>query len=129
MVNNGKNAQTITAVDNARLPRTSLEARRIRCAMGKSAFAPLLKCRYMFSTMITEESTMMPKSTAPMDNKFADLPRTKSTDTANISASGTLMATISAVRTLLRNSKSTTVTSPMPASRFSRTVPVVTAIR
>ncbi len=83
----------------------------------------------MFSTMITEESTMMPKSTAPMESKLADLPRRKSTATANSSASGTLMATISAVRTLLRNSSSTTVTRPMPASRFSRTVPVVTWIR
>ena len=73
----------------------------------------------MFSTMITEESTMMPKSTAPMESKLADLPRTKSTARANNSASGTLMATISAVRTLLRNSSSTTVTRAMPASRFS----------
>ncbi len=57
----------------------------------------------MFSTMITEESTMIPKSTAPIESRLADLPRTKSTDKANNRASGTLMATISAVRTLLRN--------------------------
>ena len=54
----------------------------------------------MFSTMITEESTMMPKSTAPMESRLADLPRRKSTLKANNSASGTLMATISALRTL-----------------------------
>ena len=72
---------------------------------------------------------MIPKSTAPMESKLADLPRTKITARANNSASGTLMATISAVRTLLRNSSSTTATRPMPANRFSRTVPVVTPIR
>ncbi len=32
----------------------------------------------MFSTMMTDESTMMPKSTAPIDSKLADLPRKKS---------------------------------------------------
>ena len=57
----------------------------------------------MFSTMMTEESTMMPKSTAPMDSRLADLPRKYSSEKANSSASGMLMATISAVRTLLRN--------------------------
>src|SRR5438477_350502 len=29
----------------------------------------------MLSTMMTVESTMMPKSTAPMDSRFADLPQ------------------------------------------------------
>ena len=57
----------------------------------------------MFSTMMTEESTMMPKSTAPMDSRFADLPRRYSMEKANSSASGMLMATMRAVRMLLRN--------------------------
>ena len=83
----------------------------------------------MFSTMITDESTMMPKSTAPMESRLADFPRRKSTAKANSSASGTLMATIKRRRTLLRNINSTTATSAMPASRFSRTVSVVTWIR
>ena len=73
----------------------------------------------MFSTMMTEESTMMPKSTAPIDSRLADLPRRNSTEKANSSASGMLMATISAVRTLLRNMSRITVTSTMPRSRFS----------
>ncbi len=55
----------------------------------------------MFSTMITEESTMMPKSTAPIDSRFADWPRRYSTAKANNRARGMLIATISAVRTLL----------------------------
>ena len=58
----------------------------------------------MFSTMITDESTMIPKSTAPIDNRLADLPRINSTPKANNRASGTLIATMNAVRTLLRNS-------------------------
>ena len=49
----------------------------------------------MFSTMMTDESTMMPKSTAPIDSRLADLPRRNSTAKANSSASGMLMATIS----------------------------------
>src|SRR6267378_3403592 len=52
----------------------------------------------MFSTMMTDESTMMPKSTAPIDSRFADLPRRNSTAKANSKASGMLMATISALR-------------------------------
>ncbi len=82
----------------------------------------------MFSTMMTDESTMMPKSTAPMDSRLADLPRAYSTAKANISASGMLMATIKAVRTLDRNMNRIVTTSRTPTNRFSRTVSVVTLI-
>ena len=44
--------------------------------------------------MMTDESTMMPKSTAPIDSRLADLPRRYSTAKANSRASGMLMATI-----------------------------------
>ena len=57
----------------------------------------------MFSTMMTEESTMMPKSTAPIDSRFADLPRRKRTEKAKSRASGRLMAMIRALRTWPRN--------------------------
>ena len=57
---------------------------------------------------------MMPKSTAPIDSRLADLPRRNSTEKANSSASGMLMATIRALRTLLRNISRITVTSTMP---------------
>ena len=50
--------------------------------------------------MMTDESTMMPKSTAPMESRLADFPRRKSTAKANSSASGMLTATIRAPRTL-----------------------------
>jgi hypothetical protein len=83
----------------------------------------------MFSTMITDESTMMPKSTAPIDSRFADLPRRNSIPNANSRASGMLMATITALRTLLRNISRTSATRIMPMSRLWRTVSVVTLIR
>ena len=82
----------------------------------------------MFSTMMTDESTMMPKSTAPIDSRLADLPRRNSTAKANSSASGMLMATMNAARTLLMNMNRITTTSMMPTSRFSCTVSVVTLI-
>ncbi len=82
----------------------------------------------MLSTMMTDESTMMPKSTAPIDSRLADLPRTNSTEKANRSASGMLTATIRAVRTLLRNISRIIPTRHMPTIRFSWTVSVVTWI-
>jgi len=39
-----------------------------------------------------DESAMMPKSTAPIDRRLADLPRRNNTAKANNSASGMLMA-------------------------------------
>ena len=72
---------------------------------------------------------MMPKSTAPIDSKLADLPRRNSTAKANSSASGMLTATIRALRTLLRNISRMTATSSIPTSRFSSTVSVVVLIR
>ncbi len=74
--------------------------------------------------MMTEESTMMPKSTAPIDSRLADLCRRNSTAKANSSASGILIATIRAARTLLRNISKITATRSMPTNRFSRTVSV-----
>ncbi len=92
---------------------------------GRSVKSLALMWRKMFSTMITDESTMIPKSTAPIDSKLADCPRMYSIAKANSTASGMLMATISAQRTLVKNINSTIVTSAMPTSRFSCTVSVV----
>jgi hypothetical protein len=78
---------------------------------------------------MTEESTMMPKSTAPMDSKLADFPRRNSMEMAKSSARGMLIATIKAVRMLLTNMKRMTTTNTTPAIRFSVTVSVVTSIR
>ena len=58
----------------------------------------------MFSTMITVASTMMPKSMAPIDSRFADSPLSTRMTTANSSAKGMVAETISALRRLPRNS-------------------------
>ena len=79
----------------------------------------------MFSTTTTEESTMMPKSTAPIDSRFADLPRTYSIVKANRSARGMLIATMIAVLMLFTNMNRIVTTSAMPRQRFSVTVSVV----
>ena len=68
---------------------------------------------------------MMPKSTAPIESRFADLPRKYSMEKANNSASGMLSATINAVFTLFKNISRITTTRPMPTNRFSTTVSVV----
>ncbi len=71
---------------------------------------------------------MMPKSTAPMERRFADLPRKKSIAKANNSARGMLIATINAVRTLLKNINKISTTRPTPTSKFSVTVSVVALV-
>ena len=52
----------------------------------------------MFSTMMTVASTMMPKSIAPIDNRFADSPASTRITTANSSANGIVADTIRALR-------------------------------
>ena len=73
----------------------------------------------MFSTMMTVESTTMPKSTAPSEIRLAGVPVATMPMNAISSASGMLMAVISAARVWPRNTHSTRVTSSMPTSRFS----------
>jgi len=128
IVNKGSMAQIMIMVENNKLRCTSCEARMIRSRRGISEFSPELKRRKIFSTMMTDESTMMPKSTAPIDNRLALLPRTYSTQKANSKANGMLSATISALRTLFRNSSRMPVTRTMPINKFSWTVSVVTSI-
>ena len=72
---------------------------------------------------------MMPKSTAPMDSKLAERPRANSMKNANNKASGMLIATMSALRTLPKNMSRITVTSTMPKTRLCDTVPVVAPIK
>ena len=79
----------------------------------------------MFSTMITVESTMIPKSTAPREIRFAGVPVKTIPQNAAINASGMFTAATAAARAWPRNSQSTSVTSSMPTNRFSITVWVV----
>ena len=121
MVNSGMKAQTMISV----------EKNRARSISPECAEDPLLERQlgvFAGGQVAVDvlhhddraESTMMPKSTAPMESRLADLPRRNSTENANSSASGMLMATISAVRMLLMNMNRITVTRTMPMIRFSR---------
>ncbi len=75
--------------------------------------------------MITVESTMIPKSTAPSEIRFAGVPVKTIPQNAAISASGMFTAATAAALAWPRNSQRTSVTSTIPAMRFSITVRVV----
>ena len=83
----------------------------------------------MFSTMITVASTMMPKSIAPIDSRFADSPDSTRMATANSSAKGMVAATISALRRSPRNSHWMKKISSTPMTMLCSTVLVVTSTR
>ena len=121
------NAQTMISVEKKRARSISCDASMIRSISGRdrSAFCAVM-CRKMFSTMITELSTMIPKSTAPIDSRLADLPCTYSTVTENSRASGIMMATIAALARSPRKMKRIAITRPMPTSRLCTTFSVVT---
>ena len=57
----------------------------------------------MFSTITTAPSTIMPKSIAPIDSRFAGMCAQSRQMNENSRANGIVTATISAVRTLKRN--------------------------
>jgi hypothetical protein len=85
--------------------------------------------RKMFSTMITVPSTMMPRSMAPTDSRFADSPRITVIITASSSATGIVAATIRAQRRSPRNTHWMRKISAMPNTRLCRTVRTVIATR
>jgi len=74
------------------------------------------------STRITAPSTMMPKSTAPIDSRLADMPRTYRYANDAASESGIAVATISAARKDSMKASNTAMTSSAPSSRFLKTV-------
>ena len=84
------------------------------------------KLRKMFSTRITAESTMMPKSTAPSDSRLADSPVSTSIMMLKNSANGMFMLTITALRTSPRKIHWMKNTSRQPKIRLWITVCVVT---
>src|SRR5216684_2384610 len=73
----------------------------------------------MFSTTMMVESIMMPKSTAPSDNRFTGVPLRWSRIKAPSIASGMLIAAIIAVRRLPRKNSKMKKTSTIPSNRFS----------
>ena len=83
----------------------------------------------MFSTMITVASTMMPKSMAPIDKRFADSPLSTRMTTANRSAKGMVADTISALRRSPRNSHWIRKIRVTPITMLCSTVWVVMSTR
>ena len=79
-----------------------VEDRRAPQARCRSRRAASDSCRKMFSTTITAPSTMMPKSIAPSDSRFAGMPRIVRPMKVASSDSGITTATIAAARRLPR---------------------------
>ena len=82
--------------------------------------------RKMFSTRITAESTMMPKSTAPIDSRLASSPCSTSMMMLKNSANGMLTPTMIALRRSPRKIHWIRKTSTQPKIRLCSTVCVVT---
>ncbi len=120
------NAQTMISVEKKSARSISYDASMIRSMSGRvrSAVGAVM-CRKMFSTMITELSTMIPKSTAPIDSRLADFPWMYSDDTENKSASGIIKATMPALLTSPRKTNRIRITRIMPTTRLCTTLWVV----
>ena len=85
--------------------------------------------RTMFSIMTTAPSTIMPKSSAPSESRFAGMCRRSRQMEANSSENGMVSVTISAPRTLPRKTNRITDTRMMPSVRLCITVSVVRCTR
>ena len=87
---------------------TSCTAAAIRCVIDISPPARAT-CRRIFSTITTEPSTTMPKSSAPSESRLAGMFVMFSRMDANSRENGIVAATISALRTFPRNRNNTTL--------------------
>ena len=104
-------------------PTCSVASRIVRRADSRSGeWECRASVRNTFSTTMTAPSTMMPKSIAPSDRRFAGMPRTRRPMNVASSASGMTAATMAAARPFRRNTYSTSVTSSAPSSRLRKTV-------
>ena len=80
-------------------------------------------CVTTASTMITAESTIMPKSIAPSDMRLPSMPNAFIMPKAKSMLSGMTDATTSPARQLPRNSTSTNMTMSPPSMRLRAIVP------
>jgi hypothetical protein len=142
MVNSGRNAASVMAVENRIALSTCRPLAKIMrnrsvhpgAAAGGGYSVKTRRCsvsldwrlRKMFSTKITQESTMMPKSTAPIDKRFADSPMRYRIVMLNSSANGMLAPTMIALRRFPRKIHWMRNTSTHPKIRLCSTVCVVT---
>ncbi len=107
--------------------RTSMAASRMVSIQG--LFPRCDTRRTQFSTMMTELSTMSPKSMAPRLSKLAAMPASTIMLPANSIESGMARATIRPARRLPRNTNRTAMTSSAPASRLCSTVRITLSTR
>ena len=96
IVKSGRKATPMISVENVIGPATSFAPARIRSFMSPFPWGP--RCRKMFSIMMTVESTTMPKSTAPSEIRFAEVPVVTRPMKAMSSASGMFSAVMMAAR-------------------------------
>ncbi len=81
--------------------------------------------RMMLSTITTAPSTMMPKSMAPRERRFAGIPVTFIMRNAKSMETGIVVATTSADRTLPIKNTKTTTTIVIPSHNVLATVSMV----
>ena len=85
--------------------------------------SPLLICVTTASTMMTAESTIIPKSMAPRLIRLPSMPNAFIIPKAKSMLSGMTLATTSPARQLPRKSTSTKMTISPPSTRFRAIVP------
>ena len=83
----------------------------------------------MPSTITTAPSIIIPKSTAPNDNKFADMPIRLKHINANNNAIGIMMETINVVLQLNIKMETRMVTNKIPSIKLCNTVWVAKSIK
>ena len=91
-------------------------------ASVNNALAFSSRRRKIFSVITIAPSTIIPKSIAPNDNRFAGISKLYIQINAVTKAIGMVMATIKAARILPRKNSNTSVTRPMPYNSVSPTV-------
>jgi len=103
IVNNGTKA-TMMMVVAKKMGRPTSRAALVIC-IGTVMVGLRLCARWekILSTMMSVESTMMPKSMAPREIRLAESPSSTSRQKVNNRARGTVRATIIAVRTWPKN--------------------------
>src|SRR5215475_11432415 len=121
MVNSGRKAATIIAEEKKMGRLTSCAAnctaRLFICPVCVCEEPSSARWRQMFSTMTTEASTIMPKSIAPMEMRFADSPRSTIMMKVNRSERGMVSATTREARQSPRKASRIKATRTIPSTR------------
>lgn len=125
IVNSGMNATTMIAVEKKMGRPTCLAARTMTWGTVRPVRRSCAKWKKMLSTITSVASTMIPKSIAPSEIKFADC--LISTIIVNVKSndSGIVSATMIEARKFPRNTSRIRKTRTIPLMRMSVTVSTV----